>query len=538
MVFSFLSSLHCTSARFVLTTVSFCVVLTCLVPPAGAGEIAGETLETAMQSTVFLRVDRLFAGREVSTSGTGFLIDENGWILTNEHVVSETIPISSGTEYKEGRSKVTGVVAVVNSGTPEEAELDAKIIARNTDEDLALLKIEGRHGRALDIWGEGETKVTDEVWVVGYPFGELLAMERWQSSELANPVVSVNQGRISAFRRGTKGDVRMIQTDAAVNPGNSGGPLIGEDGTVLGVVTARVGSGGVGFAVSAARVRAFILTKGYKVRFQPAVVVHTTEVLVARLESGLIDLQSMKGSFSVGGGETPDTSSPFRWNGHVLEARVDLVPSSSSDAAEGLLRGRIDLSRDGGKPVSRVFRLNGKSSSRRVSSSRSSGDPTLTAGGGSEIDSSAGSKPLGLGGGKFGGARSTSGAGEPGVMISDEVMAEIQEYKFSEELYAELPEFSDRSLAEQYDRTSYELYRLLVKFNQRDRWNRDKSDRIRGEIESVLSEMSKMQSALRGQEICRCGSKWKLCSDTTCHKPEKPWLEDDLSEIRKAIKHN
>ena len=505
---------------------------------SSAAEIADSTLTNAMDSTVFLRVDRLFSGRKVSTSGTGFFIHRDGWILTNEHVISDKMLIPVGGTIQDGRSKVLGVVAVVNSGTPDEAELDAKIIARSADADLALLKIAGTYPAILDVWREVDAAVTDQVWVVGYPFGELLAIERWQSTELANPVVSVNQGRVSALRRGPGGELRMIQTDAAVNPGNSGGPMISEDGTALGVVTAKVGTDGIGFAVSSGRVRDFILSKGYTVQFQPTVIVDSTRTLVVRLESGLINLEAMAGEFGVGGGQTPDTSASLKWNGYALEARVDLPPSSPADAAEGLLRGRIELSRETGQPVSRVFRLRGKTSERRSDRSASRGSTTSAAGGTTEIDNSATLQPLGLGGGKFSGARASGGGGEPGVMISDELMAEIQEYKFTEERYAELPFQGRRSLAEQYDRTSYEFYRAIVRFDHRDRYDRRTTTKLREELDGLLDQLAKMQTHLREYEMCRCGSKWKQCSNETCYDGEKPWVEDDLGEIRRAIKSN
>jgi hypothetical protein len=363
-------------------------------------------------------------------------------------------------------------------------------------------------------------------------------MERWQTGELANPVASVNQGRISALRRGPDGKLRMIQTDAAVNPGNSGGPMIDQHGVVLGVVTAKVGTDGIGFGVSSDRVREFITGHGYKVEFQPQVIVDDTKRLVVRLESSLIDLQTMDGEFSVSGGKTPDTSVPFVWNGRTLEACVELGQTSSSDAAEGMLRGSIGLTDQSGREVTRVFRLRGTTSRATGSRARPSGLVSESPAS-AELGMPAQNRPSALGGGVFAEAKASPRQSSNGVMISDELMAEIQKYKFSPEQYEALPFEGRRSLAEQYDRLLYDLYRKVVRFQQRDRRDYSTASQLRREIEDLLGQLTSLQSKIREFDMCRCGWKWKQCDDESCHdKEERPWVDDDFGELRRALKYD
>ena len=150
--------------------------------------------------------------------GSGFIIDEDGLILTNNHVVEKAdeikIKTASGKEY------------------------DAKVVGRDPKTDIALIKIkaEGKLPRAAKLGDSEAIRVGDWVMAVGNPFG------------LGN---SVTAGIISAKGRiiGAGPYDDFLQTDAAINPGNSGGPLFNMNGEVIGINTAIVAQGqGIGFA--------------------------------------------------------------------------------------------------------------------------------------------------------------------------------------------------------------------------------------------------------------------------------------------------
>ena len=158
-------------------------------------------------------------GQKQRSMGSGFVISADGYIVTNNHVV-------------EGADEIK--VQFKNN----EKGLPAKIIGRDPETDLALLKIEGKSNLPyLEFGDSGKIKVGEWVLAIGNPFG------------LDN---TVTLGIVSAKGRiiGAGPFDNFLQTDASINPGNSGGPLIDLDGKVVGINTAIVASGqGIGFAI-------------------------------------------------------------------------------------------------------------------------------------------------------------------------------------------------------------------------------------------------------------------------------------------------
>ncbi len=159
-------------------------------------------------------------------TGSGFVIDRSGNILTNAHVV-------------DGAVKVMVQLA-------DQKTVEARVVGRDTSSDLALLKIDpdGLALRPLELGSAKDTQVGDPVIAIGNPFG----LDR----TLTTGVVSALQRQITAPNGFAITDV--IQTDAAINPGNSGGPLIDAAGRVIGInsqIEAGSGGGnvGIGFAV-------------------------------------------------------------------------------------------------------------------------------------------------------------------------------------------------------------------------------------------------------------------------------------------------
>jgi len=185
------------------------------------------------------------AERESAGLGSGFIIQKDGLVLTNEHVV-------------RGASQV--VVTL-----PDGREFDADVIGTDDVSDLAVLRIRlPRGAAALPVAPLGDSNnllIGEWVIAIGNPLGLLLS----------NPEPSVTTGVVSAVgrnivpagseQRGFYLD--MIQTDAAINPGNSGGPLINALGEVIGVNSSILsqsgGSEGLGFAIPINRARRVVL---------------------------------------------------------------------------------------------------------------------------------------------------------------------------------------------------------------------------------------------------------------------------------------
>jgi serine protease Do len=157
--------------------------------------------------------------------GSGFLVDAQGHILTNRHVV-------------EGADQIS---VTLNNGKT----YDAKLVGRDARTDVALLKVDITDRIThLNMGNSDQTEVGEWVMAIGNPFG-------LGGNSVTVGVVSY-KGRNMQLQRGT--GVDMIQTDAAINPGNSGGPLLNARGEVIGINTLIVTSGlsqsaGVGFAV-------------------------------------------------------------------------------------------------------------------------------------------------------------------------------------------------------------------------------------------------------------------------------------------------
>lgn len=169
--------------------------------------------------------------------GSGFVIDGDGYIITNNHV----IVAASG--------RVSASIRVTMS---DGSEYPASVVGTDPRADLALLKIEASNLKALKLATLDEVAVGQDVVAIGY------ALDLKQGE---GPSYSVTRGIVSqknrAISEGSFGILGSIQTDAAINQGNSGGPLLNLFGEVVGVNTALApdGSGGVasgiGFAVGA-----------------------------------------------------------------------------------------------------------------------------------------------------------------------------------------------------------------------------------------------------------------------------------------------
>ncbi len=175
---------------------------------------------------------------EIKGLGSGVIIDPNGYIVTNSHVVENATEIK--VSLPDGRS------------------FESEIVALNPEEDLALLKINGKNLPYAELGNSDDLLIGEWVIALGNPFGFLI--------EDTKPTVTV--GVISAINREVRGRTEgriyknMIQTDAAINPGNSGGPLVNILGEVIGINTFILshagGSEGVGFAIPINRVKEFI----------------------------------------------------------------------------------------------------------------------------------------------------------------------------------------------------------------------------------------------------------------------------------------
>ena len=234
--------------------------------------------------------------------GSGFIVSADGYILTNAHVVDGV---------KEVHVKLT-----------DRREFTAKVIGTDKKTDVALIKIDAQDLPTVKIGQSGEVKVGQWVAAVGSPFG------------FEN---SVTAGIVSATSRSLPGGsyVPFIQTDVAVNPGNSGGPLFDLDGNVVGInsqiYSASGGYMGLSFAIPidvAMNVMQQIKTAGHVTRGRIGVAVQSVNQSLAQSfglpkpEGALVSAVDDKGPAKSAGLKAGDVI--LAWNDHPIDVSSDL----------------------------------------------------------------------------------------------------------------------------------------------------------------------------------------------------------------------
>lgn len=217
----------------------FSILRPAFLPDAQAGDVivvpqeeavikAVKEVGPAVVSVVTEKVDVAYdiflnpVPRKIPGLGSGFIFDKEGYILTNNHVVSGaediTVHLQDGRKFK------------------------AKMVGADARNDLAVIKIEGNNLPTVEFGNSGQLKVGQLAIAIGSPYD-------------LNFQNTVTTGVVSALNRTIRTEdgnllEGLIQTDASINPGNSGGPLLDSQGRVIGINTAILGSAqGIGFAI-------------------------------------------------------------------------------------------------------------------------------------------------------------------------------------------------------------------------------------------------------------------------------------------------
>ena len=174
---------------------------------ASTGEDFSGIIENSVKAVVTIKTD--------IGQGTGFIITDDGYVVTNAHLLSGGKTIES-TNYEKNK-------------------ISTELIGYNAELDVALLKIDGEY-EFLSLGDSDETQVGERVIAIGNPLGLQF---------------SVTEGIVSGIHRPGINELEAYtQTDAALNPGNSGGPLINKNGKVIGINNFKLGSGeSLGFAL-------------------------------------------------------------------------------------------------------------------------------------------------------------------------------------------------------------------------------------------------------------------------------------------------
>ena len=241
-------------------------------------------------------------GESAPISGSGFIISNDGYILTNYHVIEiahrNDLPIR----------------VILNDGTSYEA----KVIGFEESNDVAVIKIEATGLNPVYIGNSDNTRVGETVYAIGNPFGDL--------------VYTMTDGIVSALDRVVSVEgksIRTFQFSAAVNSGNSGGPIYNAEGEVIGIVTAKVVRGnveGIGFAIP---------------------INDAIEIATELIEHGYISGRPLIGI--TGQNVSPANAEYFNW---VVGIYIRSVASGSAADAAGMEVGDIITALDGNEVTS------------------------------------------------------------------------------------------------------------------------------------------------------------------------------------------
>jgi len=201
-------------------------------PEGSIADVAARVLPSVVQ----IKVETSEGG----ATGSGFVVDDDGLIVTNNHVVD-------------------GAAGSVTVAFGDGTEAEADVVGTSASYDLAVLRLDGRNLPALPLGNSDSVVVGDPVIAIGSPLGLSGTVTSGIVSAKDRPVTAGGQGNSDAAY------INAIQTDAAINPGNSGGPLVNLDGEVIGVNSAiatvggvlggESGNIGVGFAIPINQVR-------------------------------------------------------------------------------------------------------------------------------------------------------------------------------------------------------------------------------------------------------------------------------------------
>ena len=208
-------------------------------------------LATVYITSTTVRRDFFYQPIASQSLGSGFLVDGNGFILTNYHVIS-------------GSSRIQVTLS-------DQTQYYAKALDTDRSDDLALIKINPKSRLSFLRLGDSDhLQVGQKVLAIGNPFGLEGTLTVCVVSSIGRSIDSENDQRLQG----------MIQTDAAINGGNSGGPLLDSNGSVIGINTAILGRTNIGIGFASPINRAKALLSDYqagRITERPKIGVSTTE---------------------------------------------------------------------------------------------------------------------------------------------------------------------------------------------------------------------------------------------------------------------
>ncbi len=196
-----------------------------------AQAVAAKCSDSVVGIRTITSVQNFFYGQssESTGEGSGVIYKEDGYIITNYHVISSAVESSNKTRID------------VFVGSADSDPYSAEVVGYSISSDLAVIKIDAENLNAVEIGNSDELEIGEYVVTIGSPGG-------------LDFMGSVTYGIVSGLNRvvSTDSDVKLIQTDAAINPGNSGGALLSVEGKLIGINSSKIVSTeyeGMGFSI-------------------------------------------------------------------------------------------------------------------------------------------------------------------------------------------------------------------------------------------------------------------------------------------------
>lgn len=204
---------------------------------------------------------------EIGT-GSGFIISQDGYVLTNEHVVNLRERVVTRGAYRARitprveRLDVCFAQALVAMQRVASACAEASVTASDATLDLAILMVGAGPLPYIPLGDSDVVSSGLQVDALGYPFGRDVEVGRLEAMDIV-PEVSTSPGAVSALRADDTGERRYLQITNTLNPGNSGGPVVDRDGFAIGVIRMQLAKGaGIGFAIPINEAKEFLEVRG------------------------------------------------------------------------------------------------------------------------------------------------------------------------------------------------------------------------------------------------------------------------------------
>ncbi len=520
--------------------------------PSPAQDLDPQTLKRGIESTVFIKSERVFRGLYFPSFGTGFFVHPDGIVLTNWHVVADQIEARIYGQETEITTEVLSLDVVINSGQPNEVVVPAKIIARDRERDLALLQVKVRPAAWVPVTSPPEPTLAQAVWLVGYPLGNMLGTDMDEGSttseEIPNPSASINRGMITSMRRDATGKLKALQIDAAVNPGNSGGPLFDNQGRVIGVVNSKIMfAEGLGFAISPTLLREFAARKSAHITFEPNSIYRTpARPLRITVQPLLTDLENSHGTVQIQGEGMAPITLAMEKNGSLWSVEIPIPDRGPDDPDPDDYFVDIDfVLADNSVAMQRKIRIKSATAGLNLHSQRNAGrmlqDRRLFS---NEMEISDYTKSGSVSGKDTRSLadvardlklnRSSSGS----VVIDNRTLDQVNsslERQFPSERYSQIATKNYQALARDYDLANWQRNEIASRLRMLKNFEDDPDYRTRNAASETARKLRKrqpqveqdfliLQQRIRQAKLvfCHDREKWYFSHSFPCEAPEVP----------------